>query len=123
MGITIDGLKGVADFLRKADKIPEYQQILDAMATIGELRLKLADYQDKVRFLEAEIEAIRADQGSAEGIRRVGDFMVLNNEFYCVGCWKLRKRLGPLVNFRLESGRLRSRCCLCEQEFPATMGI
>jgi len=119
MGIT-DGLMSAANILRSADKIPEFQQILDAMARLAELQTQLSAEQERNRSLEKELEAIRSDQQSAEGIRRDRDLYVLNDLKYCPGCWQLEKRLGPVVSVRSKTGGGHVlQCCRCKQEFSA----
>jgi hypothetical protein len=88
MGIT-DGLMSAANVLRAADKIPEFQQILDAMGRMAELQGELSAAQERNRALENELEAIRSDQKKAEGIRRQNDLFVLDGVFYCrdAGRW------------------------------------
>ena len=115
MGIT-DGLMSAANVLRAADKIPEFQQILDAMGKMAELQAELSAAQERNRALEKELEAIRADQKSAEGIRRDCDLYVLGHEKYCPGCWEMHKRLAPVVSVR-SHGVMVYQCCRCKQEF------
>ena len=112
---TLDGLKAAADVLRAADKIPEYQQILDAMEKMADLRSQLSDAQDRIRSLQTELDAVRADQRSAEGIRRVRDLYVLGDKKYCPGCWEMDKRLAPVVTVRKQVAIFQ--CCRCKQEF------
>jgi len=115
---TLDGLKAAAGVLRAADKIPEYQQILDAMEKMTELQSQLSEAKEHIRELETELGAIRADQESAEGIRRDRDLYVLNNRKYCPGCWEIDKRLSPVVSVRNKSGGGHVlQCCRCKQEF------
>ena len=122
MAITItaitDGLMSAAKTLRAADKIPEYQQILEAMGKIAELQAQLSAEQERSRALEKELEAIRSDQKKAEGIRRERDVWVLDGNAYCPGCWELDKRLAPIVTITSGPHRTRSlQCCRCKQEF------
>lgn len=96
MGLT-DGLMAAASVLRSADKIPEYQQILDAMGKLAELQAQLSAEQERSRGLEKELEAIRSDQKKAEGIKQQGEVYVLDGHPYCPRCWEVDKRLGPIV--------------------------
>jgi L-fucose mutarotase/ribose pyranase (RbsD/FucU family) len=118
MGV-LDGLKTAADVLRAADKISEYQQILEAMAKMMELQGQVEAEKQRVKELQAELAAIREDQVKADGIVREGDFYNLNGNAYCVFCWEVEKRLGPLVpRHKVVGGRNERfyQCTRCKQE-------
>jgi hypothetical protein len=115
----LDGLKTAAEVLRAADKIPEYQQILEAMVKMMELQGQVETEKERVKELQAELKAIREDQINAKGIVRKGDIYLLNNQAYCVHCWEVEKRLGPLVPRRKASGTRTDsfyQCTRCKQE-------
>ena len=52
----IKGLGTAADVLRKADKIPEYQQILDAMRRLSEQETEISDLKRENRQLKEDLE-------------------------------------------------------------------
>jgi len=92
------------------------------MATIADLRTQLSESQDRNRSLEAELEAIRADQKRADGIKKQGDMYMLEGHRYCAACWELHKRLAPVVKVsKFVSGghSLFLQCSRCKQEFDA----
>jgi ABC-type Fe3+-citrate transport system substrate-binding protein len=124
--ITFDGLKSAADILRAADKIPEYFQILDAVGKLTELQAQLEAEKQRVRDLQAELDAIRRDQVKSEGMVRQGDFYLLNHHAYCVFCWEVEKRLGPLVpHSKITSGHSYRfyQCTRCKQELTPRMAL
>ena len=115
----LDGLKTAADVLRSADKISEYKQILEAMGKIMELQSQVEAEKKLVKELQAELQAIREDNAKANGIIREGDFYNLNGNAYCVFCWEVEKRLGPLVpRHKIVGGRNERfyQCSRCKQE-------
>jgi hypothetical protein len=60
----LDGLKAAADALRQADKIPQFQAVLDAQAQIAELQVFNHEQQLEIRLLREELERVRADHDS-----------------------------------------------------------
>jgi hypothetical protein len=65
----LDGLTEAANLLREADKIPQYQAVLDAYSQISELQAKNYTQQLQIQELTCELENIRRDQKSAEGAK------------------------------------------------------
>ena len=123
---VLDGLKAVASVLREADKINEYHQILEAQQSLVDLQDQLNTEKGKTRTLESELAAVRADQENADGIQRRGDVYVLDGQRYCVHCWLVDKRLGPVVGTIKASGS-NSRypalqCTRCKQEIASSRG-
>jgi uncharacterized protein (UPF0276 family) len=51
----MDALGVAAETLRKADKIPEYKELLAAMDTIRELQRDLSKSEQKISELETEL--------------------------------------------------------------------
>jgi hypothetical protein len=112
--------------MRAADKIPEYQQILDAMGKMMELQGQIDEEKQRVKTLEVELKAIREDQINADGILREGDFYNLKGNAYCIFCWEVEKRLGPLVPRRKLVGKYTERfyqCTRCKQELTPRIRI
>lgn len=125
MGIW-DGLQAAADTLRKADKIPEYKEILEAMDTIMRLQTANAEATQQIASLKKELEDIRLDQIRAEGIKRSGNVYLLNNVPYCVHCFIVDKRLGPIVSVTIGSPTRTYtawQCTRCKQEVKPNLNI
>lgn len=53
---TIKGLGTAADILRKADKIPEYQQILDAMERLTSQQSRISELETENRDLKHKLK-------------------------------------------------------------------
>jgi hypothetical protein len=89
------------------------------MAKMMELQGQVEAEKQRVKELQAELAAIREDQVKADGIVREGDFYNLNGNAYCVFCWEVEKRLGPLVpRHKVVGGRNERfyQCTRCKQE-------
>jgi hypothetical protein len=89
------------------------------MAKMMELQGQVEAEKQRVKELQAELAAIREDQVKADGIVREGDFYNLNGNAYCVFCWEVEKRLGPLVPRHTVVGGRNERfyqCTRCKQE-------
>lgn len=118
MGIW-DGLQSAAETLRKADKIPEYKEILEAMDRIMELQVANFEATQRISQLERELEAIRCDQLNSVGIERDGNVFRLKGVPYCVHCFIVDKRLGPIVSVTKGSATRTYtawQCTRCKQE-------
>jgi hypothetical protein len=121
VGSLLDSLKGAANTLREADKIPQYQTVLDAYAQMSEMQRTIYDLEAKLREVTEELKQLQADQSSAEG--RVVWLGLLwipdDHDPYCVHCWDQRKRL-----FHVGKGRTNGvntsvsvmRCPECHHE-------
>jgi hypothetical protein len=123
---VLDGLMTAAEVLRAADKIPEYQQILEAMGKMMELQGQVDAEKQLVKELQAELTPIREDQIRADGIVRAGDFYKLKGNAYCVYCWEVERRLGPLVpRHKIVGGRNERfyQCTRCKQELTPRIAL
>lgn len=91
----LDGLKMAADTLRQADKIPQYEAVLDAYAQIADLQTQNHQQQREIRELTMELECLRTDQVSAEGSEIWRELLWIkgDNDPYCVHCFDKDKRL------------------------------
>jgi hypothetical protein len=112
---VMDTLKNAASVLRAADKIPEYEAVLDAYRQIAELQAANYDQQVKIQSLTAELESMRCDQKSAEGREIWLNLLwVPNDEHpYCIHCFDKQKRLFHV----LESAK-GGQCPECKAEVP-----
>jgi hypothetical protein len=110
---VLDGLKGAGNVLRKADKIPEYQAVLDAYAQISEMQALVYDLNAKLREVTQELERVLGDQASAQGREFWQSLLWIPNDDhpYCVHCWDARKRLFHVGKY----GRYM-RCGECKNE-------
>jgi hypothetical protein len=113
----IEGLKAAAEALRQADKIPQFQAVLDAQAQIVELQVHNQEQQLEIQHLRQELERVQADQPATEGSKIWVDLLWIpaNDDPYCVHSWDQRKRLFH-VNKVISSGRLIGRCHECKSE-------
>lgn len=115
----LDGLKMAADALRQADKIPQFEAVLDAYAQLAELQAQSHVQLAEIRQLKDELERVRTDQASAEGRKIWANLLWIpaNEEPYCVHCWEKQKRLFH-VNKVLSkgAGTLISHCPECSSE-------
>lgn len=95
----LDTLKNAATVLRAADKIPEYEAVLDAYSKIAELQATTYDQQLKIQALTAALESIRSDQKSADGAEIWAHVLWIPNDDnpYCIHCFDKQKRLFHLV--------------------------
>jgi hypothetical protein len=108
-----DGLKGAADALRQADKIPQFQAVLDAQARLAELQEYNHQQAIEIRQLREELERLRADQASAEGYEIWRDLLWIKNDDdpYCVHCFDKNKRLFHVSRVRGKSLTLSDTVC------------
>jgi hypothetical protein len=92
---VFEPLKTAAEVLRAADKIPEYQRILEAMQTISDMSEELHEAKAEIRTLKAELENVNADIGRAEGAKvRSGCLWLTGEEEpFCLHCWEKKRRL------------------------------
>jgi hypothetical protein len=118
----IDGLMGAANVLRAADKIPEYEAVLDAYGQIAELQAKSYGQQLEIQRLATEIEQIRTSQKSAEGSQIWADHLWLVNDHqpYCLHCYEKNKRLFHVVQIRKERMGTLNQCPECRSEYRLT---
>jgi hypothetical protein len=91
----LDALKDAANVLREADKIPQYQAVLDAYSQIAELQAATYSQQLKIQELTGDLERIRRDQKAAEGAQIWMHLLWIPNDHepYCVHCFDKEKRL------------------------------
>jgi hypothetical protein len=113
-----DGLKGAADALRQADKIPQYQAVLDAQSRLGELQEHNHQQAIEIRELTQELERLRADQASAEGCVVWASLLWIpeDNDPYCVHCWDKQKRLFHVLKGKTATSSSIDRCPECKNE-------
>jgi hypothetical protein len=119
---VMDMLKNAASVLRAADKIPEYEAVLDAYRQIAELQATNYDQQLKIQTLTSELESIRRDQKSAEGaeIWRNALWIPKDANPYCVHCYDKQKRLFHILEVQTTGFNNVGRCPECKSEirFP-----
>ncbi len=81
----IKDLSTAADILRKADKIQEYQQILDAMRQLTDQEAEISDLKKENRMLKEEIEVKKSV------IHEDDSYFTLDNEIkngpFCQLCY------------------------------------
>ena len=116
----MDSLKNVASVLRAADKIPEYEAVLDAYSHIAELQKTSYEHQLKVQELTAELESTRRDQKSAEGAKLWGHVLWIPNDDdpYCIHCFDKQKRLFHMLEVSKAGTGKIGQCPECKVEIP-----
>jgi len=114
----LDGLKMAGDALRQADKIPQFQAVLDAQAQLAELQAHNHEQATEIRELQQELEQLRADQASAEGREVWANLLWIpgDNDPYCVHCWDKQKRLFHVLRGKTATSSLVARCPECKNE-------
>jgi hypothetical protein len=122
---VMDTLKNAASVLRAADKIPEYEAVLDAYSKISELQAANYEQQLKIQELTAELESIWRDQKSAEGAQISANVLWIRNDDnpYCIHCFDKQKRLFHVLEIRGTRGGRVGHCPECMAEisnFPHT---
>jgi len=108
-----EGLEAAAETLRKADKIPEYKEILEAMGTIRGLEQRLHDAAQKIRSLEAEIEKRSVVDGPLPPFGYFFDKQHPDSPL-CPKCYQAKDSqlsfMGPAKSW---SGGIRRACRIC----------
>ena len=118
-GKIIEGLKGAAGVLRAADKIPEYEAVLDAYGQIAELQARAFAQQLEIQKLSAELEEVRSSQSSAVGSKIWADHLwLLNDQLpYCLHCYEKNNRLFHVVHLRKPKMGTFHQCPECRSEY------
>lgn len=104
MSTIIDGLKEAAIALRAADKIPEYNTILDAQQRIFDLQNENQELKKIIEAFEEKGKMVFAE-GKKYLIEENGDV----NRHFCPVCWDNKKVRSPLI-----SG---GHCCVCKGSY------
>jgi hypothetical protein len=118
---VLDTLKNAATVLRAADKIPEYEAVLDAYSKIAELQAVTYDQQLRIQALTADLECTRGDQKSAEGAQIWANALWIpnNDNPYCIHCFDKQKRLFHLIETLGKPGTGKiGQCPECRAEIP-----
>lgn len=115
----MDTLKNAASVLRAADKIPEYEAVLDAYSQIAELQATNYEQQLTIQKLTSELESIRRDQKSADGAEIWMHMLWIPSDDnpYCVHCYDKHKRLFHVLASNRGMGNV-GRCPECNSEAP-----
>jgi hypothetical protein len=116
---TFSLLKAGAETLRPADKIPEYNALLDAMARIRELEGDLSLAQKELRDAQQQVEIMLDNSEKIQACKRNGEYLTdEEGHSYCIGCAINQRRLSPVVWAVIGSkGERASQCTRCKQTF------
>ncbi len=116
----MDTLKGAASVLRAADKIPEYQAVLDAYQQITELQATNYEQQLRIQSLSAELESVRRDQKSADGAKIWAHLLWVPNDDnpYCIHCYDKQRRLFHVLEGNKAGIGKIGQCPECKAEIP-----
>ena len=106
-----DGIKDVANVVRKADNIELYQQLLD----LGQIAL---DMQDQIRELKQEnYELKRCRENEQQIERHIETYITLKNDEsklkYCSVCWDRERKLIQMTPF---DDRKAYFCFVCKSK-------
>lgn len=98
LGMLFDSLKGAASTLREADKIPQYQAVLDAYQQISEMQRTIYDLEEKLRESDKELKAIREAQASTEESTTWRHLLWLKDDQRprCLHCWEKKSASSAL---------------------------
>jgi hypothetical protein len=120
---VLEGLKGAGSVLREADKIPQYEAVLNAYAQMSEMQGTIYELQEKLRETEKELTAMRALQASVEGSKIDHQLLWLkgDNEPRCLHCWDADKKLIH-VNRGWALSQCYSRCPRCKEQLHGVPG-
>ena len=108
----MDGLKQAASTLREADKIPEYNAILDAQQRIFDLQNENQELKEKVRKLHQSLELKGKFSFDAEnGVYRLEN----DSRAFCPVCYEKEAQLSTLRWVSQEEWTPYYYCNICEK--------
>lgn len=116
---VLDGLKKAAAALRAADKIPEYNAILDAQQKIFDLQTENQEHKETQKELESLLkkkEHVKYHSGAMWERLAEGEY---KGPCCPARCWEADHRTIPLT--RVNQGRIKWVCPCCNGKFAGNI--
>ncbi|HIA92102.1 TPA: hypothetical protein EYO12_03235 [Candidatus Saccharibacteria bacterium] len=108
---VLEGLKQAGATLRAADKIDEFNMILEAQQKIFDLQLENKKLKDEIDKITSKGK-LQVDSSGRAWLVATGNLNFGNLRF-CIACYDKDQVRSPLIKY----GSLKSYCQLCKADF------